>query len=85
MGILSKMFRGSKQSINDNQSSATTAITVKNTALQSKQNFLDIHPDVRDYLWVGDGNYKNYTPKPPKTVTTINNQGATISVNFQKF
>lgn len=80
MGLLSKLF-GVKQASGTNPSSLTTAVSVRSAALQSSHEFLNIHPDIRDYLWVGDGKYKNYIPTPPETVK-INEQGITLSISF---
>ena len=78
MGLLSKLF-GNKSSYKNNQHASTTAVAVRSTAMQTESSFLNIHPDIRDYLWVGDGKYKNYVPTPPKRVSV---DGFVITVSF---
>lgn len=80
MGLLSKIF-GGNNTRTSNQSGSSTAVTVRNTSLRDKHDYLAIHPDIRDYLWIGDGKYKNYVPTPPKK-TTIPVQGISLSIAF---
>ena len=82
MSIFKKLL-GRKSTPNNNQSVSSTAISVRNTALPSNQAFLPIHPDIRNFIWIGDGKNKNYVPTPPKTIiTTKNGIVATFSISL---
>ena len=80
MGLLRSIF-GGKQTTKNDKASTTTAVVARDEALQVNGKFLDIHPDIREYLWIGDGKYKNYIPTPPKKVT-ISELGISLSVSF---
>lgn len=80
MGFLSKIFGNNNQP--NNQSSHNTALSVRNTVLQPNQPMLTVHPDIREFLWIGDGRYKNYVPTPSNNKISISVQGITITVAF---
>ena len=80
MGLLSKLF-AEKNTPSKKQHDTSTAVSVINTAIQSNQSYLTIHPDIRDYLWIGDGKFKNYVPTPAKNVT-ISVQGVSVTIAF---
>ena len=80
MGLLRSIF-GGKQTTKNDKASTTTAVVARDEALQVNGKFLDIHPDIREYLWIGDGKYKNFIPTPPKKVT-ISELGISLSVSF---
>ena len=80
MGFLSKLFGHNNQP--NSHSLQKTAISVKNTALQPSQSMLTVHPDIRDFLWIGDGEYKNYVPAPSNDKITISAQGITLTISF---
>ena len=75
MGFLSKLF-------NNNYSTQNNALSVRKNELQTSENMLTIHPDIRNYLWVADGKFKNYFPRPSDNVMKIDVQGITITISF---
>lgn len=80
MSFLSKLF-GDNSASKDTSKSSTTAITVNNRNTLANDSYLHIHQDIRDFLWIGDGEHKNYVP----TVSTarINyNNGYSVTVTF---
>ena len=81
MGFLSKLFGRNNQS--NNQPSQNTNIAVRNTALQPSQPMLTVHSDIKDYLWIGDGKFKNYVPTSSNDTVTINVQGISLTITFK--
>lgn len=80
MSIFSKLF-GNKKTSTSNQPSTPTDISVRDTTLQSNRFVLSIHPDIQDYLWIGDGKLKNYIPTPSKMkILSVN--GLSLSISF---
>jgi len=74
MGFLSKLFGHNNHSIQN------TAITVKNNSMQPGQPMLTIHPDILNYIWIYDGEHKNYTPT--NNTAKINVHGFTFTISF---
>ena len=76
MGILGKLF-GKQDNVQN------SGLAVVNNKLSTSAPLMAVHPDFRDYIWVGDGKYKNYTPLPSKTDSFIvNGRKITITVSF---
>lgn len=84
MGFLSKLFGQNKSNNNqsNNRPSQDTAVSVRNTTLQTSKPMLTVHPDIQNFLWVGDGKSKNYYPAPSNNKVTINAQGITLTISF---
>ncbi len=83
MGFLSKLF-GINKTSKINQSKPTTEIAVRNTSIRSEKTTLQVHPDIQDLLWIGDGKYKNYFPTPSKkNVFEANGFSFTISFGVE--
>ena len=77
MGLLDKILK-SKNGTSNRESSEIAEITeAKNATVQTKQDFLAVHPDIRNYIWIADGKYKNYKPTPAKKIP-ISYQGLEI-------
>ncbi|GEM_PF-553717 len=84
MGLLSKLFGRDKQENNHtSNNTGSTAIYVRNAGLQPSTPILKIHPDVQNFLWVGDGNSKNYFPSPSNNTRTVSVQGITVTISFE--
>ena len=77
MGIFNKFFKN-KNLLNKTQTSLEKAVSVTNKSIQSNQYILNVHPDIRNYLWIGNGNYQNYVPNQ----TFINVDNITFTVSF---
>ena len=76
MSILGKLF-GKQDDAQNN------GISVVNNKLAPASPLATIHPDFRNYIWVGDGKYKNYVPLPKKTDSFIvNGKKITITVSL---
>lgn len=76
MSILGKLF-GKQDTV------PNSGLAVVNNKLSSSANLMSVHPDFRNYIWVGDGKYKNYTPLPKRTDSFIvNGRKITMTVSF---
>lgn len=87
MGFLSKLFnhgdrKNSQFGVHPSQNGA---ITVKDT-LQPSRPMLTVHPDIQRFLWIGDGENRNYYPSPSNTGIPIRglNMSLTISVGIDE-
>ena len=56
MGFFSKLFNNQKKE----SKIYSTALTPQKSAL-SNSILLNVHPDIRNYIWIGDGKMKLYT------------------------
>ena len=58
-------------------------ITLRTTTMQEKNEdiFLNVHPDIKDLIWVKDGPMRNYFPKKSNE-TTFNYGGIKITLNL---
>lgn len=90
MNFLRKLFGGKRESEN-NQTKSSTEISVRsaaeqsNRAMQQRQPILSIHPDIRDLIWIGDGNFKNYiSTSSQKTVFQMDGVSVTISFGIEE-
>ena len=79
MGFLSKLLNKDNSG---KQLSQTTAVSKRNSELQVSQPVLNVHPDIRDFLWIANGKYKNYTPAPANDVINISANGITLKITF---
>ena len=78
MNFLSKFFGHNNQS--NKNSIQNTAIVAKNNNIQQSQPILTIHLDILDFIWIYDGEHKNYTPT--NNTTKINVHGFTFTISF---
>ena len=74
MGIFSKLF-GRQDNIQNNGLSVISNKVVPSSPLMS------VHPDFRDFIWVGDGKFKNYSPSQ-NGVNSITGNGYRITISF---
>ncbi|MCR4621185.1 MAG: TerB N-terminal domain-containing protein [Clostridiales bacterium] len=83
MGFLNKLF-GSRKDNNgkqDQQSAEIAVIGTAKQAVQTNQSILSVHSDIRDLVWIGDGEFKNYVPMPSKK-NIICADGITLTISF---
>lgn len=80
MGFFSKLFNNQKKESKID----STALTPQKSAL-SNSILLNVHPDIRNYIWIGDGKMKNYTPQQNNgQKVTINGVTFTFSFGLQE-
>lgn len=80
MGFFSKLFNNQKKE----SKIYSTALTPQKSAL-SNSILLNVHPDIRNYIWIGDGKMKNYTPQQNNgQKVTINGVTFTFSFGLQE-
>lgn len=78
MGILKKLF-GENDITKEKEKNQLTVISKKKTEVQTALPMLSVHPDIQNYLWIGDGEYKNYFPERTDMGTI---KGSGISIHF---
>jgi len=68
-----------------NQEPANTALIPANMALTKKQtDFFNVHPDIVDLVWIGNGEHKNFfeDSSGSKSTFTCNGYTFTLNINF---
>lgn len=81
MGLLDKIFKSKNETSNRESSEIAEITAARNATVQTKQDFLAVHPDIRNYIWIADGKYKNYKPTPAKKIP-ISYQGLSLFISF---
>lgn len=74
MGILGKLFGRQEYA-------PKTSLSVTANKMTSASPIMSVHPDFKDYIWIGDGKYKNYYPAQ-KEVSSISVHGVKITFSF---
>ena len=74
MGIFNKLF--GKQSNTQNKS-----LSIVSNEIATSSPLMTVHPDFRNYIWVGDGKYKNYTPSQ-SGINSVSANGYRITISF---
>ena len=80
MNILSKLFGSKKTSANNIPISTNTQ---NNSTSLTNTMLLKVHPDIINYLWIGDGPKKNYV-KQSQEHFKIKINGISISISFNE-
>ena len=70
MGFFNKLFNNQKK-----ESKISSTYLTKQKYELSDSILLNVHPDILNYIWVGDGKMKNYTPQ--------RNTGKKVIINDQ--
>lgn len=78
MGLFDKLFRKKKV---EADKSISLSIVTRDTEIERKDTFLPIHPDIRDFIWVGDGDHRNYTQDGSNTIS-IDIGGISLNIAF---
>lgn len=81
MGILQKLFKSATKAKQGKKNISNKLSIAKNTSDLDFSNYLSIHPDVVDLIWIGDGEKKNFV-NTPKNETSFSVDGATIKLSY---